>query len=72
MTYLAKMTIGCGGSWAKGETEEEAIKRCIEYAKVDWSFLYKIEGEVELAIFKDGGADSFEDDTFIHLAKAVA
>jgi len=66
--YLAKMQVGAGGSWAKGATEDEAMKRCLEIAKVDWKGLYRLEGPYEMAIFEDGGTTSFADDKFLHLA----
>jgi predicted SpoU family rRNA methylase len=70
MQYLAKINIGAGGTWAKGETKDEALKNCIKRAIEDWSGIYDIkraikEHEVDVKIYKDGGTDSFEDDTYI-------
>ena len=58
MKYLAKTFIGAGGTWAKGETKDQAVKNCIKQAISDWSGLYDIkravrEHAVEVHVYKD-------------------
>ena len=70
MAYIARMFIGAGGSWARGETKDEAVKRCVKLAVSDWSGLYDMkralkEKALEVNVYEDGGTDSFDDDTYL-------
>ena len=70
MSYIARISVGAGGSWARGETKEGAINKCVQIAIRDWSSLYDMkkalrERAMRVNVYEDGGTDSFEDDTFI-------
>jgi hypothetical protein len=75
MIYVARMFVGVGGTWQKGETKQDAVKKCVQRAIEDWSGLYDIKGAVkagvvEVHIYEDGGTDSFDDDTYIETVMA--
>jgi|5_EtaG_2_1085323.scaffolds.fasta_scaffold14729_6 hypothetical protein len=68
--YCARVTIGGGGSWAQANTKEEAVKNLIHIAHEDWRSLLDIKkawkaGEMRVAVFEDGGTDSWDDDTYL-------
>jgi len=70
------MTIGAGGTWQKGATKEEAVNGCVKRAIEDWSGLYDIkravkEGAAKVHLYKDGGTDSFDDDTYLETVTAT-
>lgn len=70
MEYVARIFIGAGGTWAKGETKDQAVKNCINRAISDWSGIYDMkraldEKALRVKIYKDGGTNDFEDDTYL-------
>ena len=70
MRFIARVFIGAGGSWARGETTTVAADNVLRIAKQDWSGLFDVEqairdGQLEIHLYEDGGTDSFDDDTFI-------
>ncbi len=49
--FLASVSIGVGGSWGRGATEEEALEK-IAYSLRDWKGLFDILGkEIEVGLY---------------------
>ena len=73
--YLARIGIGAGGTWQKGTSKHEAVRKCVSRAIEDWSSLYDLEsaqkaGQLEVDLYLDGGTESFDDDTYIETVTA--
>lgn len=71
--WLAKCNVMGGGSWSRShEGKDEALKGLREQLLDDWSHLFDIRDAlkdgIEVAVYKDGGTDSWDDDEFIETA----
>lgn len=56
--YFACISIGGGGSWARGPDPEKAIKDCARIAVDDWSSLFDLAGkEAHIDLFDVTGHD---------------
>lgn len=72
--WLARVDIMGGGCWARShESKQAALEGLARQLKADWSGLFKIDEAlvkgIEVAVYKDAGTKSWEDDEFIETVK---
>lgn len=64
MKYCARLRIGNGGSWARGDTPDAAALKCLRIAQADWNGLYAIPDDTPIPVYMDSGTGNFDDDVF--------
>ena len=72
--YLARISIGGGGCYSRShKSQEDALDGLVLQLKADWSGLFNVKAAlkkgIEVAVYRDAGTTSFEDDEFLEVVK---